>query len=64
MAAVFPNDSRGVQTVTLPKSSEPALPGKPGCHHLHSAANDAQAMRDLLVQKYKFQAAECFSPVE
>lgn len=64
------NDTRGVQTVSLPKTSEPpyreswaAIIGIDDYQKwpkLRYAANDATAVRDLLVQKYKFKPQNVF----
>lgn len=64
------SDSRGVQTVSLPKPAEPpyreswaAIIGIDNYQKwpkLRYAANDASAVRDLLVQKYKFKPDHVF----
>lgn len=64
------SDTRGVQTVSLPKTSEPpyreswaAIIGIDNYQKwpkLRYAANDATAVRDLLVQKYKFKPQNVF----
>ena len=65
------NDSRGVaQTVALPKTNEPpyreswaAIIGIDNYQkwpRLRYAANDAKAVRDLLIQKYKFKPQNVF----
>lgn len=64
------NDTRGVQTVSLPKTSElpyreswAAIIGIDNYQKwpkLRYAANDATAVRDLLVQKYKFKPQNVF----
>ncbi|HEY6251411.1 MAG TPA: polysaccharide deacetylase family protein [Candidatus Angelobacter sp.] len=64
------NDTRGVQTVALPKSSEPpyreswaaviGIDEYQKWPKLRYAANDAKAVRDLLVEKYKFKPNNVF----
>lgn len=64
------NDTRGIQTVTLPKPSEPpyreswaaviGIDDYQKWPKLRYAANDAKAVRDLLVQKYKFKPNNVF----
>jgi peptidoglycan/xylan/chitin deacetylase (PgdA/CDA1 family) len=64
------NDTRGVQTVALPKSSEPpyreswaaviGIDDYQKWPKLRYAANDARAVRDLLIQKYKFKPENVF----
>ena len=64
------NDTRGVQTVSLPKTSEPpyreswaaviGIDDYQKWPRLRYAANDAKAVRDLLIQKYKFKANNVF----
>jgi len=63
-------DTRGVQKVSLPKATEPpyreswaAVVGVDSYHkwpRLRYAANDAKAVRDMLVQKYKFKPDHVF----
>ncbi len=65
------SDTRGIQTVSLPKSNEPpyreswaAVIGVDTYQkwpRLRYAANDAQAVRDVLVQKYKFKPDHVFT---
>jgi peptidoglycan/xylan/chitin deacetylase (PgdA/CDA1 family)/tetratricopeptide (TPR) repeat protein len=64
------NDTRGVQTVTLPQTGGPpyreswaAVIGIDSYHKwpkLQYAAHDANGIRDLLVQKYKFKPQNVF----
>jgi peptidoglycan/xylan/chitin deacetylase (PgdA/CDA1 family)/Flp pilus assembly protein TadD len=64
------NDSRGIETVPLPKSSEPAyreswaavigIDDYQKWPRLRYAANDAQGVRDLLVKKYQFKPENVF----
>jgi peptidoglycan/xylan/chitin deacetylase (PgdA/CDA1 family)/tetratricopeptide (TPR) repeat protein len=64
------NDSRGIETVTLPKSSEPpyreswaaviGIDSYQKWPKLRYAANDARGVRDLLVKKYQFKPENVF----
>ncbi|HTD23915.1 MAG TPA: polysaccharide deacetylase family protein [Terriglobales bacterium] len=64
------SDSRGIQTIALPKPSEPSyreswaaiigIDNYQKWPKLRYAANDAQGVRDLLVQKYKFKPQNVF----
>jgi uncharacterized caspase-like protein len=64
------NDSRGIETVTVPKSSEPAyreswaavigIDNYQKWPKLRYAANDARGVRDLLINKYQFKPENVF----
>lgn len=64
------NDARGVQTVALPKTTEPpyreswaaviGIDDYQKWPKLRYAANDANGVRDILVQKYRFKPENVF----